>query len=311
MHDTLVIDISNDIKWLSTSYPLLQTPDVELFVTNQPINQQTTHKQHYPALPAFRLGHVFEDVVNEFIKLSIDCDLLARNIQIYDSTRTLGELDCLYYHRVDQQAVHLEIAIKFYLYYPELLPQKTTHSKSSGLDRFIGPGGKDRLDKKWTRLINHQLKLSDNPSALETLRTKKLPLPDHSELLLTGYLFYPYEMNKNEIFNQNQALQHVIHPQHQYGWWLTAGNIELLEAHAYKEDWYFIILPKHYWIGGCAHYNNDEISRLCMNFKALKQTLTAGIDLPVHLVTMHNKGDRFTEVARGFVVSDNWPYSNS
>ena len=65
-----------------------------------------------------RLGIYFERLWQFFLQQDPQVELLAHNLPIHDSGRTLGEFDCLYHCHQRQCDVHLELAVKYYLGYP-------------------------------------------------------------------------------------------------------------------------------------------------------------------------------------------------
>jgi len=309
--DRLIIDINNDIDWLKASQPLMRHSNIHFFNTHQPLTQNTQSLVAYGKPPIFRLGHLFEEVVDRFISLTSKLETVARNIQIRNGKTTLGELDFLYRNCIDGSITHLEVAVKFYLFCPddaclnEALPIPS-------LAKFIGPGSKDRLDKKWSRLTNHQLQLTANPVTQAALTALDLPLPHKSELLLTGILFYPYQADRFDLIKQHVGLEELIHPNHQYGWWLPTKEIDQIKTQALNEHWQFLLLPKHHWIAGASHYDAQEIEDKSLSFTALKAMIDKRhIALPIMIACVQKHKDGFKAVARGFIVEDNWPHTPS
>jgi hypothetical protein len=234
------LDIQKDIAWLRQSQPLMcDTQEVTLLNPSDlesAVNQQPSMVT-YPAQPAYRLGKHFEDCVQGLFESSKANHIVARNIVIQTPERTLGELD-LIYKNANQQWVHLELAIKFYLLTKD----------GSKLSDYIGPAGHDRLDLKWERLRDHQLSLSKKPKVIEFLQQQAIPQPTKRELLLTGMLFYAYE-NWTSIHLEGLG----INPQHQRGFWLEHHEISQLQ-HTHQCEQGYIVLPKWHWIGGPNHY---------------------------------------------------------
>jgi hypothetical protein len=295
--DRLVIDIKKDLQWLVSSQPIINCPaGIDVFIPSDQLidlHHWPTSTMTYPAPPAYRLGKQFEDCIAVLFQHNKQATLLQRNLVIAGEKRTLGELDCLY-ESAGSSCIHLELAIKFYLYTGA--DHDVTKSTASGLERFIGPGGKDRLDKKWKRLIEHQLPLSKTPVALQAIHSAGLPTPEQRQLLLTGILFYPYD-NWQSFIPKNQ----LINPQHLRGWWLFQRQIDALHNEA---DSYFVILPRWHWMAGIAHYNT--LSPL--SFTQMKQQVCED-NKPKMLacVQWDSTQQCWHESSRGFVVRDNWP----
>lgn len=88
-----------------------------------------------------RLGFFFEDLVE--VLLQADGWLINhRNIQITDSSSTLGELDFLI--AKSGRLIHLEVMVKFYLFHE---------------GEWVGPGAKDTWSRKYQKSLD-TLKLS-------------------------------------------------------------------------------------------------------------------------------------------------------
>jgi len=239
------VDLGQDLHWLLHSQPLMQpTPSIGMFAPNN-IDYQPTpaskHFTHYPPQPAYRLGKHFEDCVDLLFAGSSSHSIIDRNIVIQAPERTLGELDLLY-RNDQQQVIHLELAIKYYL----------LEKDGTQLANFVGPAGIDRLDLKWQRLCEHQLPLSQTQRVKDHLLAHSLPLPSHHQLLLTGMLFYAYQdWQHTHIDNLG------LNPEHHRGWWLGHNELDQLQT---KEPHLrgFIVLPKWHWIGGPLHYPEAE-----------------------------------------------------
>ncbi|SHF41309.1 hypothetical protein SAMN02745148_02561 [Modicisalibacter ilicicola DSM 19980] len=132
-----------------------------------------------------RLGLYHERLWHFLLDQAPDTRLLAHNLTIRDTKRTLGELDLLYRHRRDAQPVHLELAIKYYLGLPQ--GPETPDSQA----RWIGPGCADSLAIKRQHAIDHQLSLALRPEAAEALAPFDAP-PLTPRLALLGLLFRPW-----------------------------------------------------------------------------------------------------------------------
>lgn len=97
-----------------------------------------------------KLGHLYEDAMERLIQNSDTWELLARNLQVSDADgRTLGEIDFLMRDIRSGTAVHLELAVKFYLAFRDV----------DGVERFPGPDPRDNWLAKLDRLRTHQLQL--------------------------------------------------------------------------------------------------------------------------------------------------------
>ena len=127
--------------------------------------------------PARRLGLYFERLWHFFLREDPHTELLAHNLPVRDGGRTLGEFDCLYHCHRRQQDVHLELAIKFYLY----APGHRAHC-------WLGPNSRDSLEQKLEHLLLRQTRLSSQPAAVSVLAERYITDPIR-EIALRGYLF--------------------------------------------------------------------------------------------------------------------------
>ena len=294
--DRLVIDIKKDLEWLVNSQPIINCPaDFVVFSPSghlKDLHRLPTSKTTYPAPPAYRLGRQFEDCISLLFQHSKQAQLLQRNLVITGEGRTLGELDCLY-KNANKRCIHLELAIKFYLFKDA---NNDVTSATHSLESFIGPGGKDRLDKKWKRLSEHQLPLSLTPAALQAIHNADFPTPQQRQLLLTGILFYPYK-NWQSFIPQNP----LINPQHLRGWWLFQQQVDALQD---ETDNRFVILPRCHWIGGIRH---DDTPRPLTFIQMKQQVCEDNKPKMLARVQWDNALQCWHETSRGFVVRDNWP----
>ncbi len=161
---------------------------------------------------------------------------LAANLPVRDSQRTLGEYDLLY--RVNSpsqepQFYHQELAIKFYL--------GKKHSAGDWYD-WIGPDKKDQLGRKMELMLNRQMTLADTPEGHQVAQEL---CPDNTagiwqkELLLQGYLFYPWQQSCLPPKQSN--------PNHLRGDWLHFSQLgDYLDT---LEEQDFIIPCRQHWLG--------------------------------------------------------------
>lgn len=278
---SLLIDLIHDLDWLYSAAPLMSTPEgIDCFqATLHRASMSISTLNAYPTPPAYRLGRQFEDTVAALLLNSPKCRQLLRNVVITQDKKTLGELDCLYQDQAGDWT-HLEMAIKFYL--------QTT--PSDDLAAFVGPGGRDRLDKKWQRLISHQLPLAYQAAALASFDAQGMTAPTHQTLLLTGILFYPFEQWQQG----NLLLPRGCDPTHQKGWWLHQHQLDLLEPTADQFD--YVCVPRWHWIGGIRHPHKR------LTWTELRQQVCSS-DAPCMVIRCKDN----QEESRGVVVSNHWP----
>jgi len=124
--------------------------------------------------------------------------------------KTLGEFDFILMSFEQKRYQHLELACKYYLGTKQeesVSPSKTARAeqvegplvsnnrvqgtrKSSKLNHWVGPGCNDRLDIKVSRLLDHQLLLSQSNDGARRLNELGVS-PVELRYLLKGQFFYP------------------------------------------------------------------------------------------------------------------------
>ena len=167
-----------DLAWLASATPLMSDAYWEARGVQASKDTPVGHGTGPVARMVPQVGRWFESVHLAALQTASGVEVLAANEALRLDGRTLGELDVLYRHR--GCIVHREIAVKYYL-----AARSGRHPSS-----WLGPGRRDRLDRKLTRLADHQLVL---PALAREggVWPEALPFPDRSEVLLLGALFSP------------------------------------------------------------------------------------------------------------------------
>ncbi|MFT5447491.1 MAG: hypothetical protein ACI9DC_002666 [Gammaproteobacteria bacterium] len=142
--------------------------------------------QHLARCETRFLGSYFEALWEFFFVHDPRFNVVAKNLQIHDAHRTLGEFDFIVFDRQANKHLHLELAVKFYLGVSET----NTHPYTDGENLWIGPQARDRLDIKIARVLGHQLTLHQQPLAQQQLRVLGVDTLE-PQLLIKGYLFQP------------------------------------------------------------------------------------------------------------------------
>ena len=128
-----------------------------------------------------KLGHLYEDALTVLLDASESVELLASNLQIINQQKqTLGELDYVLVDKRSEQAIHLELAVKFYL-----------AVEVEGQWQFPGPDPRDNWQRKLDRMRSHQLRLSQTPEARAVLKERFGIDSIEVRQLVYGCLFYP------------------------------------------------------------------------------------------------------------------------
>jgi len=168
--------------------------------------------------------------------------------------------------RQGDRLLHWELATKFYL---------LDGAPDAALNHLIGPNLADALGLKMRKIFDKQLALASHPAAQPLL-----PQPvSAAQALVKGWLFYPQGVV--------QAMTGIA-PDHGCGFWCTTG--ELPERS-------YVLLPRLQWLA--PYKGRDE------------QVLAAG-ELAIPLAQPYMVAEVETvdgwqvEVARGFVVPDDW-----
>lgn len=94
-----------------------------------------------------RLGFYYQWLWQQLIISHPHYELMEEEVQLNWHKQTVGSIDFLVKNLRTDEIEHWEVAIKFYLAYNNSWP---------------GPNAKDNLDKKASRMIEHQLTLSEH-----------------------------------------------------------------------------------------------------------------------------------------------------
>lgn len=137
------------------------------------------------ALKNARLGFLFEAYWQFYLEQNPNVELLASNHQIHQQGKTLGAFDLLFIDE-QQQAVHLELALKFYLGV-----SGSPSCSSSNFGCWLGPGQQDTLSSKYHHLSQQQLQLSQHSAAIDYLNQLGITQPPKKQAWMQGVLFQP------------------------------------------------------------------------------------------------------------------------
>ncbi|WP_415891405.1 DUF1853 family protein [Neptuniibacter sp. SY11_33] len=264
--------MENDIDWVFNSPSLINVPNS--FASIQDLLCKDSSKlvsDTHPDFSAKNLGGYYENIVNYNLNNNPHLFDIKRNIKVFNNIVTLGEFDFL--GRSLMGDFHLECAIKYYL----------RVNSGTRLDDFIGPGKKDRLDIKYERMLEHQLKLSQTPQGIQACQSEGLS-PSIFVMLVQGYLFHPFAE-----FGSETDLHQAINPNHLQGWWLRQRELKNLQG----ADTYTIMHKPHWLVA-------DQ--SILLDYVGIKAELLKA-DRPI-LVARFDKTGK--ELDRGFVVPNEW-----
>ncbi len=209
------------------SPPLLHQ-HTNLQYAHWPIRENTG--QYTPINKQQKLGFMAEALFEQYLYQTPGCVLLAKNHQIIEDKKTRGELDFIVEH--NHQAIHIELAYKFYLWHPHV---------GSDFNAWIGPNDKDRLDIKCKRLFEHQLPLASQVT-LPTAQNTTTEI--QSQYCLLGQLFSPWNISKHAVDWHKH-----INPAAWRGYWVTfpefCSNKDFTGLKFFRLDkWQYFLNPQ-------------------------------------------------------------------
>lgn len=169
------------------------------------------------ALPPYqgnkRLGFLYQHLCSTLFQNTNTIDFIEEELQLKDHQRTLGAIDFMLRNTAESSYQHWEVAIKFYLL-------------CDGL--WYGPNAKDRLDKKLSHMLNHQLKMSSNEAFLAT-HPQYRNCSEH--LLMQGRLYI------NPFLDQvipQECLGYRLNAQVITGYWCFAHQWPQIPGHSMR-----------------------------------------------------------------------------
>lgn len=282
---------ANHVMWLCQAPQLVDSPQTFPLADLLPGDWQSrlahwvahpeTRPRELAEPPHPRLGYYFERLYECVLTQLLGWELVARNLQVREAGgRTLGELDFVVRDPESGVVEHHEIAVKFYLGYPQ----------GGAGTRWYGPNSRDRLDLKARRLLDHQSRSGERPETRALLAELGVRGPVVPRVFMPGYLFYPA--------GQVVRLPAFVPRDHLRGHWLYHRQVAAMDTR------HWVPLPKPHWLGpwwqshepdgteasiALAEVEEHNRPRL---FAALAQAPDTGL---------------WREAARTFVVPPAWP----
>ncbi|WP_188109539.1 DUF1853 family protein [Pseudohalioglobus sediminis] len=232
-----------DLAWACFAPPLLHTAQLPctMPVTNCALELTPQRREwllqldrqprallnHLAERASRRLGLYFEALWHFFLLHDSEVELLAHNLPVRGRKQTLGEYDCIYFCQRRQRAVHLELALKFYLHHRTLACAAQAH------ENWVGPNTRDRLDLKLQRLLQHQILLSTTPEGARALEQIGATNP-LLEIELKGRLFRHIDSRAPapQAYNPQLPLQHWCRD-NEYGDHLQGAKVAIL----HRQQW--------------------------------------------------------------------------
>ena len=272
--------IQADLDWLIDSPDFLSVVSVNelhkrnILNANKLLVKSVSNGDTFTFELTHRLGVYFEQLWHHLVRSNPSYELLRANQQVIINKQTLGEFDSIVQSLRSKETVHCELAVKFYL------------QIGSGYQMadWVGPNLRDRFDRKFQRLLSHQLSLSGKPEVKSWLHQQQLVV-DQTALLTRGRLFYAIDNFLSENFRYPQEVE----ADHVKGFWATHEEFKRYQEQSGYE-WFQ--LPRMYWLSELTENDYPQVKKL----DPLNQEQLATV------VGMQNN----EEIVRGFVVTDEW-----
>jgi hypothetical protein len=261
--------------------------------------------EHLLRVRSPRLGIYFESLWQYFIKADNEFELIAHNLQVNHTNKTLGEFDLIYKNLNNNEHVHLELAIKFYLNASQNLT-RTEQEFDADLHFWLGPNASDRLDKKVARLVNYQALLANNTAAKPVL--EKLNIHNiRKQIALKGTLFYPHSLSNYQKQNSaNPAIKKLISKEHHVGFWIP---IDEFDKSNHGDNLMWKNLERRHWISPAFYGHTEEHNHL-LNKKQMTSWLQDYFSTywqPLLICSMKKQDANYVEEQRYMITANNWP----
>jgi hypothetical protein len=267
--------IRRDLTWLIAS-PLLMSNATTERVQSEVRTAVERFLNLSPPIPVaspprfradFPLGRWFESVLEIGLQLTYGCDNVHRSV----NDESGGELDFVV--TLAHEVLHIECAVKYFLYRNEL---------GDGLKAFVGPLLRDRLDLKYRKMLDVQLRRTVPPELCGGRPVLRV-------MWLSGRIFYPTLANSGA--SKAETCLAELNPSHLRG---QFGSLSEIFPNRYKDD-IIVELPSLWWLT-----NLDDLDQECLgvflDFKGMG-------DRPKMLAQVKISSGKITELARGFVLS--------
>lgn len=213
----------NDTHWLNQAdchaeYQACLATLLQLDQNPQPLRDVLADIKPYV------IGKRFECFVRFWLNISPNFDVLDCNLVLQNKQQTLGEVDFFIRHIASHKIIHLEVAVKFYLGINDI----------SQMHNWYGTSLRDRLDIKFTRLVEHQTQLAHKFPEL-------MPYPiDAKWCLFKGRMFYPNNQDEKPTFFAQNCPQ---------------GNWLIVDEQPKSKR--FMPLSKQQWLTEITNYQGD------------------------------------------------------
>lgn len=227
-----------------------------------------------------KVGITFEALLQWGLEAGLGYRCIARDVQIMEDKRTVGALDLILLSPAGKTE-HWELAYKLFL----------QADSGTGWESWLGPGGRDRLDKKVHRMLDHQLPLSSREVTGQVLSALGVESVTTRRLMLQGVLFTALGSDSIRATQGHQPAQ---------GRWARASQVRgLVEA---RNDSMWVQRHKPLWFGPWA----GEISQALCGEQLCREIDSASLDRS-QLWSCLGSGEHSDEELV-FIVPDDWGF---
>jgi hypothetical protein len=218
--DSLLLDIPESLR-----LQLALQRSVLRFLAQNPKRLESMIERPDASLP---LGKWFERVFLAALQITFP------SAQIHHSVPDGlgGELDFIV--RDGGSCWHIECAVKFYL---------RLRSQGSALDSFVGPGGRDRLDLKYAKMRDVQLR-RDIPGIQSMDRVIRV-------LWMSGRILLPIDPN----ITLRESWPPPLNESAICGLWASFQDFKKM----IRDEWVIRVLPRQWWCTSLAGFSQEEV----------------------------------------------------
>ncbi|KEQ16669.1 DUF1853 family protein [Endozoicomonas numazuensis] len=291
--------IARDIDWLLSSPSIINPNCDSRFIcpATHPVHHYQITGSGYSELVdilhqrrSHLLGIYYESLWQYILRHSKEHQLIACNLQVQNNHKTLGEYDLILKSLRKQVFIHRELAVKFYLGLPS-----STRS-ASPWNHWIGPGLRDRMDRKLNHMLTHQITLSETLAGQVALNALDITEVT-TEILFQGYLFYP--ITGICPIPEDSAADHLC------GHWLPINQLSAWLDREANEACY-LPMPKSLWLSS---YRGLPDPSIHLSKETLIQRMQSQLyksARPQLVIRCHEQDGEIKENCRFFVVPDDW-----
>lgn len=237
--------------------------------------------QHLQQQRATRLGIYFEQLLSFYFAHYPRFELVAKNLQVNNGKRTIGEYDFIVLDKAEKQRYHIEVAIKFYVGLTQLDIDIEGNTPIQNWHHWVGPNKKDSLAIKMQHLMQHQLPLSTTAAGKATLETINInPEQLQQRLLVNGRLYLPLKIGDHQT--QIEPPTYTAHKPETLPNWIDAKQIDCFIKPAH----HYILLPRQQWMAELTYADINTLNVEITSGKQLQATLLQESQTPLHIAQL-------------------------